>query len=117
MDVKGPSIGDSICDSQNNTFFKSILIKLDIENAFNAVCHDHLLEVCHQRAPSVYNLTRLAYQHQSELFCGDQIISSASGVQQGDRIGPLLFALAVDDMARSVSAPLNIWYLDDFKTS
>ena len=94
------------------TLSKSILIKLDRKNAFNAVRRDHL-EVCHHRAPSVYNLARLAYQQQSELFCKDQIISSASGVQQGDRIGPLLFALAVDGIARSVSAPLNIWYLDD----
>ena len=31
----------------------------------------------------------------------NQIISSA------------LFVLAVDDIARSVSTPLNIWYLDD----
>ena len=28
-------------------------------------------------------------------------------------MGPLLFALAVDDIARSISSPLNIWYLDD----
>ena len=83
-----------------------------MKNAFNAVRRDHLLEVCRHRATSVYNLARLAYQQQSELFCRDQI-SYASGVQQDDPIGPLLFALAVDDIARSVSAPLNIWYLDD----
>ena len=65
------------------------------------------------RAFSIYNLARLAYQHQSELFCRDQIISSAPGVQQGDPVGPLLFSLAADDIARPVSAPLNIWYLND----
>ena len=46
-----------ISANQNNNFLKSILIKLDMKNAFNA---DHLLEVCHYRAPSVYNLSRVA---------------------------------------------------------
>ena len=94
------SIRDYISANQNNTFSKSILIKLDMKNAFNAVRRDHLLEVCHHRAPSVYNLARLAYQQQSELFCKDQIISSVSGVQQGDLIGPLLFALAVNRLSK-----------------
>ena len=109
---KGPvhSIRVYISANQNNIFSKSILIKLDMKNA---VRRDHLLEVCHHRAPSVYNLARLAYQQQSELFCKDQIISSAYGVQQGDPIGPTLFALADDDIARSVSTPLIIWHLDD----
>ena len=106
------SIRDYISDYQNNTF-KSILIKLDMKNAFKAVRLDHLLEVCHHRVPFAYNLAQLAYQHQCKLFGKDQIISSASGIQQADPIGPLLFALAVDDITRSVSTPLNIWYLDD----
>ena len=113
MDVKRPPIRDYISDHQNSTSSKSILIKLDIKNAFNAVHLDHLLKVCHHRALSVYNLARIAYQHQSDFFCKDQIISSASGVQQGDPIGPQLFALAVDDIARSVSEPLSVWFLDN----
>ena len=78
-----------------------------MKNAFNAVRRD-LLKVCHHRASFVYNLARLTHQHQSELFCQNLIISSACGIQQGNSIGPLLFALAGDDIARSVSAPLNI---------
>ena len=101
-------IRDYISANQNNTFSKSILSKLDMKNALYAVRCDHLLEVCHHRGPSVYNLASLTYQQQSKLFCMNQIISSASGVQQSDPIGPLLFALAVDDIAL-----LNIWYLDD----
>ena len=110
MDVKEPStfFRDYISANQNNTFSKSILIKLDMKNTFNLVHHDHLLKVCHHHTPAVYNLARLAYQHQSKLFCRDQIILSASGVQQGDLIDSLLFALAVDDITSSVSALLNI---------
>ena len=48
-----------------------------------SVCCDHLLQVFSHHVPSVFNLARLAYQHQSQLFINDRLISSASGVQQG----------------------------------
>ena len=44
---------------------------------------------------------------------GNETILSETGVQQGDPLGPILFALAVDEIARSVRSPINIWYLDD----
>ena len=44
---------------------------------------------------------------------GNETILSKTGVQQGDPLGPVLFALAVDEIARSVRSPINIWYLDD----
>ncbi|CAE1283077.1 unnamed protein product [Acanthosepion pharaonis] len=47
------------------------------------------------------------------LIASDNIISSATGIQQGDPLGPLLFAMAIDGVARSIASPFNIWYLDD----
>jgi hypothetical protein len=47
------------------------------------------------------------------LITADFNILSATGVQQGDPLGPLLFALAIDNIARSVESPFNVWYLDD----
>ncbi|CAE1272225.1 unnamed protein product [Acanthosepion pharaonis] len=47
------------------------------------------------------------------LIASDNIISSATGIQQGDPLGPLIFAMAVDGVARSIASPFNIWYLDD----
>ena len=44
---------------------------------------------------------------------GNETILSETGVQQGDPLGPVLFVLAVDEIARSVRSPINIWYLDD----
>ena len=90
-----------------------ILVKLDMKNAFNSIRRDHLLDVCHTRIPSLYPLAHLAYSTPSLLLASNELIESASGVQQGDPLGPLLFALAVDDIARSATSPLNIWYLDD----
>ncbi|CAE1162214.1 unnamed protein product [Acanthosepion pharaonis] len=47
------------------------------------------------------------------LINSDNIISSATGIQQGEPLGPLLFAMAIDGVARSIASPSNIWYLDD----
>ena len=47
-------------------------------------------------------------------------ISSQSGVQQGDSLGPMLFALVLKKLVSSIEADdeffrilLNAWYLDD----
>ncbi|CAE1328756.1 unnamed protein product [Acanthosepion pharaonis] len=47
------------------------------------------------------------------LIASDNIISSATGIQQGDPLGPLLFDMAIDGIARSITSPFNIWYLDN----
>ena len=39
--------------------------------------------------------------------------ASETGIQQGDPIGPALFALSVDEAARGVQSEFNVWYLDD----
>ena len=41
------------------------------------------------------------------------LIWSDSGVQQGDPLGPLLFSIAIHDIASSMKSNLNVWYLDD----
>ena len=54
-----------------------------------------------------------AYRTPSSLHFGEHVILSSCGVQQGDPLGPVFFALVVDGCARSLKAPLNVWYLDD----
>ena len=89
-------------------------VKLDVRNAFNSVRRDHILEVCMKRCPLIFKLVHQAYSGPSILVAGSSsTISSSTGVQQGDPLGPLLFALAIDEITRSVSSPLNVWYLDD----
>ena len=90
-----------------------VLVKLNMKNAFNSVSRTHLLSICARRCPEIFRLTQLAYGSHGILLVGNSVISSECGVQQGDPLGPLLFVLAVDDIARSVSSSLNMWYLDD----
>ncbi|XP_029656729.1 uncharacterized protein LOC115230736 [Octopus sinensis] len=54
----------------------------------------------------------MAYSKPSLLIADDQIYNS-NGVQQGDPLGPLLFALTIDPVVRNISSRFNVWYLDD----
>ena len=40
-------------------------------------------------------------------------LDRATGVQQGDPLGPALFALAIHRVTSKVKSDLNVWYLDD----
>ena len=91
----------------------NVLVKLDMKNAFNTVRRDYFLEVCSSRAQSILHIASTAYTTSSHLVIGNEIILFETGVQQGDPLGPVQFALAVDEIARSVRSPIKIWYLDD----
>jgi hypothetical protein len=51
------------------------------------------------------------------LYLGDGHIMSATGVQQGDPLGPLLFALVLHPLIHQIRDSckllLHAWYLDD----
>ena len=92
---------------------RRVLLKIDMSNAFNCLRRDSFLSVARARLPSLYGLLWQAYSSPSKLFFGEDGFLSETGIQQGDPIGPALFALAVDEAARGVQSELNIWYLDD----
>ena len=54
-----------------------------------------------------------SYGDPTPLFYGTHRIASQSGVQQGDPLGSLRFALAIDSIIRNIDTPFNAWYLDD----
>ena len=45
----------------NPSHSSQIAIKLDVRNAFNSIRRDHVLEVCKERCPLIYNLASLSY--------------------------------------------------------
>eukprot|EP00973_Karenia_brevis_P032028 4419868-Karenia_brevis.AAC.1 len=70
--------------------------------------------------PGLSSWTEWCYTEPSHLFFGTHTISSESGVQQGDPLGPLLFSLALQPVLRDLHASrtegglqLVYSYLDD----
>ncbi|GAU90416.1 hypothetical protein RvY_02833 [Ramazzottius varieornatus] len=90
-----------------------VLLKLDFKNAFNTVFGDKMLLEVQKCVPQYFLFVYQMYGQPSNLFYGDQILSSARGVQQGDPLGPLLFCLVTRELSKFLQSPFNCWYLDD----
>lgn len=91
----------------------SVVVKIDMRNAFNSVRRDHFLRQVREHAPSLYPLLWQAYSKPTPLYHGTSKIWSATGLQQGDPCGPAVFSLAIHPVASAVTSPFNCWYLDD----
>ena len=90
-----------------------IILKIDLKNAFNTIRRDRILTAVRENIPEAYSLFHQAYGAESTLYHGRASFSSATGLQQGDPAGPALFSLTIDELIKSLSAELNVWYLDD----
>ena len=95
-------------DTKNRVF-----LKIDIKNAFNCINRDIILHKVKEKIPSLYNLIWQAYSKASHLFYRDEILSSETGIQQGDPGGPALFSLGIDHIIKDLKSEVNLWYLDD----
>ena len=90
-----------------------VFLKLDIKNAFNCMNRDVILQKVKEKIPSLFNLLWQAYSKPSHLFYRDNILSSETGLQQGDPGGPALFSLGINDIIIQLKSEVNLWYLDD----
>ena len=87
-------------------------------NAFNFVDRECMFQEAHACIPSISAWLECSYQHQSSLHFGDQTILSCCGVQQGDPLDPLGFALALQPVIEQISREvpgllINAWFLDN----
>ena len=94
------------------------VLQVDLANAFNNVDRGKMLEQIELATPAAARFAHLSYgRHTNLYFDGSEIITSASGVQQGDPSGPVYFALAlkpVDDAIQAASGiPVTANYADD----
>ena len=92
------------------------IVKLDFKNAFNCVLRNHMLKCVLVRMPSIYSYVNAAYGSQLVLRFLQYRIAFAAGVQQGDPLGPLLFALSIRHLSwidctifHLVSRRCNLW--------
>ena len=91
---------------------------LDFTNAFNNIrCEAMFLEF-HRHLLELSAWMESCYSGQPFLHLGKDTILSCCGVQQGDPLGPLGFALALHPVLKPIKAEvptlaLNAWYLDD----
>jgi len=89
------------------------LLKLDVKNAFNSLCRNTILRIAERDIPAYYPFIWQCYSKPSFLMCGDRLILSQRGVQQGDPLGPLLYCLSTVDFHRDLSSKMAVCYLDD----
>ena len=92
-----------------------VLLKLDFENAFNRVSRSQVLACTRSHFPALARWVAWTYGKHTDLRFGSTVLPSASGVQQGDPLGPLLFAAVVQPLATELRAglDLSLFYLDD----
>ena len=88
-----------------------VAVSFDVSNAFNTVHRAAVLRAVRVHFPSLSPWVDCCYCHESTLFTGSgnvalQSIRSARGIQQGDPLGPVLFALPIHPaIAEARAAP------------
>ena len=95
-----------------------VCLKIDFSNAFNLVDRSSFLREVVEHFPQLAHWASWVYEKPSHLFFGSRVISSESGVQQGDPLGPFLFSIVLHKLVKTISETFphilfNQWYLDD----
>ena len=103
---------------KNKNVADYVLLKIDLENAFNRVDRTKFLEFVKEKFPEIYHWVRCCYMGAPLLLYGPYKLVSAEGTQQGDPLGPALFSmvlkLVTDQIVQSCKElDVNVWYLDD----
>ena len=91
-------------------------LKLDFSNAFNTVRREVVLSTLSTNFPSLSRWATWCYRQPTRLQFDEWVVESSCGVQQGDPLGPLLFAAALQPIAndlRGVGLDIAVHYLDD----
>ena len=111
------SVSSLLSDPAISPDCKSCLF-VDLSNAFNSVDRKLMFQEVRSRIPSIAAWTEFSYGSQPFLFFGNFQLLSCTGVQQGDPLGPLCFALTLHPLIEQIQSNvpnlcLNAWYLDD----
>ena len=104
-------------DSNINLKGKWTLL-LDLSNTFNSISRGKMFEKVKAHIPSMAAWLECCYGTHPLLHLEDRTILSCCGVQQGDPLGPLAFALALHPIVERIKCvvpglQINAWYLDN----
>ena len=94
-----------------------VVFKVDMYNAFNTMDRQLIMNECKHHFPELLAWTKSCYGEHPKLWHVLGSLFSELGVQQGDQLGPLIFALALHSVVNDIDAAcellLHCWYLDD----
>ena len=91
---------------------------VDFSNAFNCIDRSAMFHEVRSRLPALSPWIECCYGCQPLLHFGSHCLLSCIGVQQGDPLGPLSFALTLQPIVEQIKQEvpnllINSWYLDD----
>ena len=94
------------------------VLQVDFSNAFNCVARSCIFKEVRDRFRSISAWIESCYGSRPLLHFGKHILYSCAGVQQGDPLDPLCFALALHPIIEQIDVEVpellvNVWYLDD----
>ena len=97
-----------------------MMLKVDVTNAFNLVSRHAVLDECASISQSYLHGHHGAYGQHPILWHSLGSLTSQTEVQQGDPLGPFMFALVLQRMVTTIHTDeacagllQNAWYLDD----
>ena len=93
------------------------ILQIDFCNAFNSIKRSEMLKALASSMQGIAAFTNSCYSQHSQ-FYEKFVVSSQSGIQQGDPLGPLLFSLTLGPIIEKIqeTAPelqQDSWYLVD----
>jgi len=98
---------------------KKVIIKLDLQNAFNTIDRDAIRRGIAKYSPELLTYYNWAYGTPTSINLQDgfEVAKSYTGVRQGDPLGPLFFCLGLQTIlsaATSINAKVDCYtFMDD----
>ena len=90
----------------------TILIKIDISNAFNSIHRSTFLTEVLEKCPQINTVMRQGYGFDSPISYGANKHLSRTGLQQGDPLASLVFSVAINPIISSIGSEFNAWNFD-----